>query len=501
MARAAVFLLCFLILNFPESALAEWENRSTGIKETYANVVVVDPNDSRNIYSATDYFLYASKDTGKSWQEVFAVGGKSDVINYAAISSDKEPVIFVAATNGLYMAAAAKPNIYKRVYSGSSQQENTVNCVALDEKNPDSVYIATGKGAFASQDKAKRWESISTGLGSLSINCIAVEPGAKAIYISSAARIFKSLDNGATWKNVYTMLKTDTAEGDAEEESAEENEEAFGKINCLLINPKNYSEIYAATSNGVLVSKDKAGQWSFMTNLGLDGSQIKYIAISGDGKNIYAAAYKGVFVFDEQQARWVELYKGFTFKDTRFLSIDNRIGVVWAATANGVFMAQEEASAFSSRPQMAMPDAIKDGFNHEPTIAEVQKAAIKYAEVHPSKIQNWRNQARMKAFLPSIALTYDKNVSVSTSTNSFTVGPKDWGVGFSWDVGDLIFSTDQTSIDVRSRLMVELRDDILDDVTRLYYERRRLQVDMAMSAPKTDKEKYDKLLRLEELTA
>jgi hypothetical protein len=49
--------------------------------------------------------------------------------------------------------------------------------------------------------------------------------------------------------------------------------------------------------------------------------------------------------------------------------------------------------------------------------------------------------------------------------------------------------------------MVQLRDDILDDVTRLYYERRRLQVDMMLSPPKTDKEKYDKLLRLEELAA
>ena len=78
-----------------------------------------------------------------------------------------------------------------------------------------------------------------------------------------------------------------------------------------------------------------------------------------------------------------------------------------------------------------------------------------------------------------------------------------WGVSLSWDLADIVWSTDQTSIDSRSKLMVELREDILDQVTRLYFERRRVQVDLlaAVSLMPDPRWAMDKQLRVDELTA
>ena len=71
----------------------------------------------------------------------------------------------------------------------------------------------------------------------------------------------------------------------------------------------------------------------------------------------------------------------------------------------------------------------------------------------------------------------------------------------SWELGDLIWSDDQTNIDVRSRLMVQLRNDILDDLRRAYYERKRLLFELAMNPPKDMKSKFEKELRIQELTS
>ena len=65
----------------------------------------------------------------------------------------------------------------------------------------------------------------------------------------------------------------------------------------------------------------------------------------------------------------------------------------------------------------------------------------------------------------------------------------------------LIWNSDQTSIDTRSKLMAELRDDIMNEVTRTYFERRRLQIDLLVSPPKDFKTGLEKELRLQELTA
>jgi hypothetical protein len=48
---------------------------------------------------------------------------------------------------------------------------------------------------------------------------------------------------------------------------------------------------------------------------------------------------------------------------------------------------------------------------------------------------------------------------------------------------------------------VQLRDDIMDDVTRTFFERRRVQVELLTHPPSDPKVELDKELRLQELTA
>jgi hypothetical protein len=96
-----------------------------------------------------------------------------------------------------------------------------------------------------------------------------------------------------------------------------------------------------------------------------------------------------------------------------------------------------------------------------------------------------------------------------TAPGRYYVGPDDetkydnnnWGVSLTWELGDLIFSDDQTNIDVRSRLMVELRDDILDEVTRLYFERLRVKMEIDNLSIEDRKKRFEKELRLQELSA
>lgn len=150
-------------------------------------------------------------------------------------------------------------------------------------------------------------------------------------------------------------------------------------------------------------------------------------------------------------------------------------------------------------------------FRGEPGIQEVQKTAIHYAEVHNEKIRQWRSDAKKKALLPKLSVGVDhdtRNTSeiyTSASQNYWTTGPNNtttgWDVSVSWDLGDLVWNDDQTNIDVRNRLMVQLRDDILNEVTKLYFGRRRLQIELLTNPPANLSHRLDKELRLQELTA
>lgn len=172
--------------------------------------------------------------------------------------------------------------------------------------------------------------------------------------------------------------------------------------------------------------------------------------------------------------------------------------------SNQITFADENASSLEIQKQ----DVLKK-FEGEPTINDVQNAACEYAEVHPDKIKEWRKSANKKAILPNVSVGLDRYVTdywhwdSGTSPDTLQKG-KDtvsWDIAMSWDLGDLMWSSDQTAIDVRSKLMVELRDDIMNEVTRTYFERRRLQIEMLASPPKDLRLSLEKELRLQELTA
>lgn len=145
------------------------------------------------------------------------------------------------------------------------------------------------------------------------------------------------------------------------------------------------------------------------------------------------------------------------------------------------------------------------------SIQKVQQAAIRYAEVSPTKIQRWRQLARWRALIPKfkLGLDRDEKANVVSSTRKgvtqFTVGPERQNLSLdfdvTWDLGDLFWSPDQNSIDVRSRLMVILRQNILQEVTRLYFRRQRLMAEFQHQPSDDPILLSERQLRLEELAA
>ncbi|MEW6681285.1 MAG: hypothetical protein AB1297_09785 [bacterium] len=123
-------------------------------------------------------------------------------------------------------------------------------------------------------------------------------------------------------------------------------------------------------------------------------------------------------------------------------------------------------------------------FQDEPGILEVQEMAIRYSNLSPSVIKSWQKRAKYKVLLPDFSFNYGNYVAYGKE------GPEQWSLSFDWHLDELIYNPDQTSIDERSRLMTRLRNEILAELTKLYFERKRLILE--------DKEKNR--IRIEELT-
>ncbi len=163
-------------------------------------------------------------------------------------------------------------------------------------------------------------------------------------------------------------------------------------------------------------------------------------------------------------------------------------------------------------PQQVVEQMMR-AFGDEPTIREVQQAAIDYARADPGIVDSMHIRARTAAALPEMRIrpwTYiDRDVRTRTNLDASeaVVETKDddnsfrFEVRATWDLDELIFSPAEPRIWRESARLTNLRDRVVNEATRRYYERRRLQIDLKLSPPTDLSDRVRKELRVQELTA
>lgn len=150
-------------------------------------------------------------------------------------------------------------------------------------------------------------------------------------------------------------------------------------------------------------------------------------------------------------------------------------------------------------------------YKDEPGVREVQEAAMRYAEVHPEIIQSWRSRSRVAGLGPQLRAEYRYvgQVNQNIRTGGDTAATQTDATGnehrplarAQWDFDRLIFNPDELRVSNEIVDLVRLRESVLDQVTKVYYERRRLQVDLDLTPPTDLAGRVRKELRLQELVA
>lgn len=167
--------------------------------------------------------------------------------------------------------------------------------------------------------------------------------------------------------------------------------------------------------------------------------------------------------------------------------------------------------------------AVLARFQGEPTVDQVQGWAALVARVDPRTVGRWLADAHRFAALPELRLEYgfgddwsndydtfdafgnpptsEASATEQVRTSSGTGRTQDVGVKATWDLPGLVMSSERLRAIDQAIDAAKLRGTLLEEVTRLYFARRRLQVDMLL-APRLDTQgRVDDSLKLGELTA
>lgn len=467
-----------------------WENISAQILEV--NALWVNSRNPRIILVGADRGVFRTEDRGRSWQAVLFGAGRR--VNFLYADPVNEDFIYSACSSGLFLSSD-QGKTFRQIYQGDSEDE--LGCLCLIKLDGERIYLGTQTGLIISRDNGRIWHKYPGKLGNLLIQAIAVNQAGNHIYLATPEGVYQ-IDSQQGVQRILVSrqgdLDDETVEALDAQDSQPDNEDY--QLSYVCIDSNKPGDIYAAVTNGVFKSGDSGQTWKRLSGAGISGGQVRFITVS-DNSGLWAVTKSGIFVYNNN--RWQKVSLKLIMRDIRFLEIDN-YGNFYAGGDKGLFRS-------SDYPRDAHSSSLA-GIDREPDIRQVQQAAIKYAQViAPEQINAHRRLARLKAILPDLSVDYDKTIYGSASTkvngeygNSIT-GPRDWGVSLKWDLGDLIWSEQQRLIDSQVRLMVKLRQDILDEVTRLYFERRRLKLELISSRELTYQQEQDKKLTIDELTA
>ncbi len=495
--------MCTLIghLVCPNVVAAEWRLVPIDPTEHAVNVVVVDPSTSTRVLAATSQALYESQDRGTHWEQRWTAPGDA-VMTHLTVSGSSSANLLVATTAGVY-GSFDEGRHWQQIFGGIGETARHGTWLATHSAQPGTVFLGTREGLFISTDHGRRWSPLPTPAAARDVVRIEIDPeDPERLYLLAAAGLFIGRWKQGDWEQLLGAVNIgENAAPELEDIEEDVETDAHLRFYDLALEPQAPATVYVATSRGLQRSTDHGKSWHRVSGTGLDQASVRHVQFqSGTSPALYTATTQQVACYDAERNLWVPLTSGFAATPVNDLAAN--IDGLWAATSDGLYYYTAEPSN---------PLELLSRFEDEPTIGQVREAAIRYAEVHPDKITRWRRQASLQALLPTFDLGYDRgrsrdtNIDEGSFPNFQFIETEDHDDGFDvslqWDLGNLIWNDDQTSIDVRSKLMVQLRDDIVDEVTRAYFERRRLQLTLLNDEPTGQEHLLEQELRLQELTA
>ena len=320
-----------------------WVNASSGYTGEDSFGVAVDPFDPAKVYSAGFGGIWASDDGGTTWYGI-ENPPEGPPLGYEQIAVDPSQSghlltgklhIVESTDHGASWSyrwgvdefrAAGLPEEILAGYSPSS--------ILFAPSNPRTVYIGFGHencavgheppacgsigcGVIVSRDGGSTWaRAVDDDMAQLSVFDIAVDhTDEKTVYAGTSSGLYRTTDGGADWRAVAglparrpvraTAIAPDNSEtllvaleqdgmyrstdGGGSWRHVVAGLEPNSSIHDILFDPTNTSIVYASDAlSGIYRSVDGGEIW-MKINDGLNSRVAMSLAITSDGKHVYAA--------------------------------------------------------------------------------------------------------------------------------------------------------------------------------------------------------------------
>jgi photosystem II stability/assembly factor-like uncharacterized protein len=283
------------------------------------NAVAVDPEDGQHLLAANNQFgqLQESRDGGRTWSQRASglLGSGNVLLSFRSLAFAPSDRSMVYAGTGAFFSAGSLADILPakglyvshdggKTWSAANDDLSSsvqVADLAVHPADTPTVYAAAlGDGLLRTSNGGKNWTRLAGpwGAGTV-VLAVAIQPSdPRMVFAATDAGLFVTSDAGSTWQRLTTGLPPEA------------------RYTSIIIDPTDPRVLYVSDQrSGVYRSSDGGAFWA-VVNDGLRTKAVNRLAISSDGRHLYAATEgEGVFRLDLNGAAPPTVVERVTFSD------------------------------------------------------------------------------------------------------------------------------------------------------------------------------------------
>jgi len=355
--------------------------------------ISIDPHDSDRVYvsawsvsSQQIGEVFRTRDGGANWETLPAMHGKS--IRALAMYKGNSNVLVAGALDGVYRSKDGGYT-WERLSPANSADIKNIESIAVDPKDPNTVYAGTWHLAWKTSDAGANWQHINKGMidDSDVFSVIVDHDNPSVVFASACSGIYKSETAGNLFAKIqgipFSARRTRVLKQDPTNENivyAGTTEGLWkstdlGKVwkrvsnpevvvNDVLIDPRDYNRVLLATDrSGVMASTDGASNWT-TSNHGYAHRYVSAIlADNKDASTLYVGVvndreYGGVFHSNDAGQHWLQKAAGLGGKDV-FALKQAPSGMLVAGTNHGMYSLERNGSEWRPMNVVVVESTLK----------------------------------------------------------------------------------------------------------------------------------------------
>ena len=238
---------------------ATWQHL-TAYPSDYAHSVLVHPDDHQRVYVGSEpATIFSSRDGGETWEEDtgFRAVPESSQWSFHSETRDShvrdlrmaphDPAILYA---GIEVGGMVRSRDGGQTWKQLPGLHDDIHCIGLSPARPQTVYVATARGPYRSDDEGEHWELINQGIErryALHISAAPEDADIVLLTVSENARrlnpqLLRSTNAGCDWQVVNSVGGDD---------------DMVVGIDWDTNNPRR---VYAGTDHGRVYYSDDSGE-------------------------------------------------------------------------------------------------------------------------------------------------------------------------------------------------------------------------------------------------